>query len=428
MNDLTSQRDIYKTSRVMYIIEAALEYFVSLLVSGAFLAKLTASLGFSDSLTAVLTSFVALGCSFQLFAVFFFRGGKVKGKVTVFHVLNQLLFMSVYFVPFLNLSRPVKTVLFMVLLMAGYFFLNIVFAPKTNWFMSLVDDHKRGNFTAIKEAISLLGGFLFNLGIGAVIDYFEEKGEIRTAFIVAACAIFTLTVTHTLTLVFSREKPQPTLAKTVSIRQRFKNVLGDKTVIKVIMTSVFWTICTHITTAFYGTYQTKELGFSMKFIAILSAIYMVVRIPSSFILARIADTKSFAFMLKYAYGIAALGFLVATFMVPSNGKVFYTVYYCLFAAAMGGINSAETNLIFDYVPAEKRSDALMVKQAVYGIAGFLATLAVTPLVTYIQKSGNRFLGMDVYAQQVLSAISFVLTILVIVYLQKVVLKVRPNRE
>lgn len=428
MNDLTNQKDIYKTSRVMYIIEAALEYFVSLLVSGAFLAKLTASLGFSDSLTAVLTSFVALGCSFQLFAVFFFRGGKVKSKVTVFHILNQLLFMSVYFVPFLNLSRPVKTVLFMVLLMAGYFFLNIVFAPKTNWFMSLVDDHKRGNFTAIKEAISLLGGFLFNLGIGAVIDYFEEKGEIRTAFIVAACAIFTLTVTHTLTLVFSREKPQPTLAKTVSIRERFKNVLGDKTVIKVIMTSVFWTICTHITTAFYGTYQTKELGFSMKFIAILSAIYMVVRIPSSFILARIADTKSFAFMLKYAYGIAALGFLVATFMVPSNGKVFYTVYYCLFAAAMGGINSAETNLIFDYVPAEKRSDALMVKQAVYGIAGFLATLAATPLVTYIQKSGNRFLGMDVYAQQVLSAISFVLTILVIVYLQKVVLKVKPNRE
>lgn len=427
MNNLT-EKDIYKTSRVMYIIEAALEYFVALMVSGAFLAKLTASLGFSDSLTAVLTSFVALGCSFQLFAVFFFRGGKVKNRVTVFHVLNQLLFMSVYFVPFLNLSRPVKTVLFMVLLMAGYFFLNIVFAPKTNWFMSLVDDNKRGKFTAIKEAISLVGGFLFNLGIGAVIDYFEEKGEIKTAFIVAACAIFVLTVTHTLTLVFSREKPQPTLPQTVSIKQRFKNVLGDKVVMKVIMTSVFWTICTHITTAFFGTYQTKELGFSMKFIAILSAIYMAVRIPSSFILARVADKKSFAFMLKYAYGLAAVGFLVATFMVPSNGKVFYTVYYCLFAAAMGGINSAETNLIFDYVPTEKRSDALMVKQAVYGIAGFLATLAVTPLVTYIQNAGNRFLGMDVYAQQVLSATSFVFTILVIIYLQKVVLKLKPNRE
>ncbi len=424
----TKQKDIYGFSRRMYVVESTLEYFISLLVTGAFLAKLTASLGFSDSLTAVLTSFVALGCSFQLFAVFFFRGGSVKRRVTVFHILNQLLFMGVYFVPFFNLSRPIKTVLFIVMLMVGYFFLNIVFAPKTNWFMSLVDNYKRGLFTAIKEAVSLVGGFLFNLGVGSVIDHFEAKGEIRTAFIIAAGAVFLLTVTHTLTLVLSKEKPAPTLPKTVSITQRFKNVLGDKTVMKVILISVFWTVSTHITTAFFGTYQTKELGFSMKFIALLSIIYSVVRIPASFVLARIADRRSFAYMLKYAYGLAAAGFLIAIFMVPSNGKVFYTVYYCLFAAAMGGINSAETNLIFDYVGPEKRSDALMVKQAVYGLAGFLATLAVTPLVNYIQANGNRFLGMNIYAQQVLSAISFVLAVLVIIYLQKVVIKIKPHRE
>ena len=95
---------------------------------------------------------------------------------------------------------------------------------------------------------------------------------------------------------------------------------------------------------------------------------------------------------------------------------------------MGGINSAEINLIFDYVSPEKRSDALMVKQTIYGLAGFLATLAVTPLVTYIQNNGNRFLGLNVYAQQVLSAVSVVLGVLVIVYLQKVVLKIKPHRD
>lgn len=423
-----NSKDIYKSSRVLYIIEAALEYFVSILVSGTFLAKLTTNLGFSDSLTAILTSFVALGCSFQLFAVFFFRGGSVKRRVTFFHVLNQLLFMSVYFVPFLNLPRPVKTVLFMELLMAGYFFLNIVFAPKTNWFMSLVDDHKRGNFTAVKEAVSLVGGFIFNLLMGTVIDYFEAKNQVRAAFVVAAFAVFVLTVTHTLTLIFSKEKQQPIIPKTISIGQRFKNVFSDKTVMKVIFVSVFWTISTHITTAFFGTYQIKELGFKMTFVAALSVVYAVVRIFSSFLLARIADKKSFAVMLKYAYVLAAVGFLVAIFIVPSNGKVFYTAYYCLFAAAMGGINSAEINLVFDYVSPEKRSDALMVKQTVYSLAGFLATLAATPLVNYIQGAGNRFLGMNVYAQQVLSAISFIMVVLVIVYLETVVLKIKPVRE
>lgn len=428
MEQSTTKKDIYRVSRGMYVAEAALEYFISLLVTGAFIAKLTANLGFSDSLTAVLTSFVALGCSFQLFAVFFFRGGSVKRRVTFLHIVNQLLFMSVYLVPFFNLSRPVKTVLFITLLMAAYFFSNIIFAPKTNWFMSLVDNHKRGRFTAIKEAVSLVGGFLFNLGIGAVIDHYEAKGQIRTAFIIAAVSIFILTVSHTLTLVFSKEKPAPEIPKTVSIGQRFKNILGDKIIMKVIMLSVFWTICTHITTAFFGTYQTKELGFSMKFVAILSVIGAVSRIASSFVLARIADKRSFAYMLKYAYGLATLGFLVATFMVPSNGKLFYTTYACLYSAAMGGINSAEINLIFDYASPENRSDALMVKQTIYGLAGFLATLAVTPLVTFIQNNGNRIFGINIYAQQVLSAISVVLGILVIVYLQKVVLKIKPHKD
>ena len=427
MSPLTKQNNIYGLSRGMYIAESTFEYFISILVTGAYLAKLTSHLGFSDSLTAILTSFVALGCSFQLFAVFFFRGGSVKRRVTQFYILNQLLFMSVYLVPFLGLSCPVKTVLFIVVLMAAYFFLNIVFAPRTNWFMSLVDAHKRGEFTAIKEAVSLGSGFLFNLFMGAVIDHFEEKGNMRSAFITAAVAIFVLTVLHTLTLVLSKEKPAPEIPKTISVIQRFKNVLGDKTIMRVILLSVFWTISTHITTAFFGTYQTKELGFSMKFVAILSIVYSAVRIPASFILARIADRRSFAYMLKFAYGLAAVGFLIAIFMVPSNGKVFYTAYYVLFAAAMGGINSAETNLIFEYVDPEKRSDALMVKQTVYGLAGFLATLAATPLVNYIQTAGNKFLGISVYAQQVLSAVSFVFAVLVIIYLQKVVLKLKPHK-
>ena len=64
---------------------------------------------------------------------------------------------------------------------------------------------------------------------------------------------------------------------------------------------------------------------------------------------------------------------------------------------------------------------------IYGLAGFLATLAATPLVNYIQGAGNKFLGISVYAQQVLSAVSFVFAVLVIIYLQKVVLKLKPHK-
>ena len=426
MGQSIKQKDGYGFSRAMYIAEAGLEYFISLMVVGAYLAKLTAHLGLSDSLTAILTSFVALGFSFQLLAVFFFRGGSVKRRIIILHVVNQLMFMGIYTVPFFNLPHSLKVTLFVVLLMGAYVISNLINSPKTNWLMSLVDDHKRGQFTAIKEAVSLVGGFLFNMMMGAVIDHFEAKGQIKTAFIISAVTIFLLTVLHTLSLIFTKEKPAPEIPKTVSVVDRFKGVFQDKVIMKVIFLSVFWTICTHITTAFFGTYTTKELGFSMKFLAVMSIVYSAVRIPASFILARIADRKSFAYMLKFAYMIAAAAFLVASFMRPSNGKVLYTLYYALFAAAMGGINSAEINLIFDYAGPERRSDVLMVKQTVYGLAGFLGTLAATPLVNYIQANGNKIFGLQIYAQQVLSFISFILAVAVIIYLQKVVLKLKKQ--
>jgi len=52
--------DQYRRSRQLYIVEAALEYLVHVLVAGSFLATLTKQLGMSDSLTGILSSVIFL--------------------------------------------------------------------------------------------------------------------------------------------------------------------------------------------------------------------------------------------------------------------------------------------------------------------------------------------------------------------------------
>ena len=84
---------------------------------------------------------------------------------------------------------------------------------------------------------------------------------------------------------------------------------------------------------------------------------------------------------------------------------------------MAGANSALINLVYDYVSVDRRSDAIAVTQTIAGIIGFVTTLGVSPLVSYIQKAGNTLFGFNVYAQQVLSAIAFVVTALLVVYLK-----------
>lgn len=420
-------KDRYKTSRVLYIIEAALEYFISLLVTGAYLAKLTSAIGISDTLTGILTSFVSLGGGFQIIAIFLVNKKSVKPLVTVLQSLNQLFFALIYLIPFVPLTAAQKTVLFIAFLLLGHIISNVISAPKINWFMSLVDDKKRGSFTASKEMVSLIGGMLFSLGMGKIIDGFEARGNIDGAFTVCGCSVFALMLLHSATLIFSKEKPKEIRQETKTARV-LAGLFKDKNLFKVILLSVLWNVAHYAAMPFYGSYQIKELGFSMTFVSVLSIAYAVVRSLFSKPLGRYADRHSFAKMLNICYAIMLVAFGINIFTVPENGKILYTAYYMLSAVAMAGINSATINLIYDYVEQEKRTGALALNGTLSGFAGFLTTLLISPLVSYIQGNGNVLFGISVYAQQVVSAISVLLLMAVLVYLNVVIQRIKKERE
>ena len=98
---------IIKRGRLMYIFQAALEYLVSILVTGSFLATLTKELGFSDSLTGILSSVISLGCFFQLFSLTINKR-RSKGLVIALSLTNQIMFMLLFVVPLTNFKSNIK--------------------------------------------------------------------------------------------------------------------------------------------------------------------------------------------------------------------------------------------------------------------------------------------------------------------------------
>ena len=255
---------------------------------------------------------------------------------------------------------------------------------------------------------------VFSLVMGNVVDRFEAAGNMRGAFITIAVTLGVLTLLHTLTLVFSREKPAE--AANIRVFDNIKGLARDKNLFRVIGVTVLWYIVNYITTPFYGSYRIGELGFSMTFCAVLTMMYSVVRSFCSRPMGCYADRHGFTGMLLICFLIQGVAFAVNAFTVPANGRIVYTVYYVLNAVAMAGINSAQINLIYDYVEPDKRTSALALSNAIAGVAGFLATLAVTPLVGYIQKNGNRIFGISLYAQQLLSVIGFLGVVGILIYI------------
>jgi len=407
-------------SRLMYIIEADLEYLISLLVSGAFLATLTTELGVSDSLTGIISSFVSLGCLFQLLSIFF-RKTNVKRFVILLSALNQLLFVMLYIIPIGGKSN-INVFLFIACIFFAFFIYNIAHPKKIDWFMSMVPEERRGTFTANKEIISLISGMIFNFIMGALIDKYKAQGEVKKALVFGAVTLFLLMILHTVTMFLTQNKKEVDAFsrgnhKTSNPLLLFK----DKKILRVAVVTLFYYVSYYSTFSFYGTYQIKELGFSLKFVSVITIISFIARILVSKFWGSYADRNSFAKMLCWCFSVTALGHFIMIFTVPSNGKILFTIYLVCTAIGMGGIDSSLINLSYDYVPFSKRADALAFSQAVGGSAGFLVTFLISPLVEHIQNNSNHFLGISVYAQQVISLIAFVVEIFAIIYIVFVVL-------
>ena len=418
------QEKSLKRSSLMYIIEAALEYFFTMMVAGSFLATLTKELGLTDSLTGVLSSVVSLGCLFQLLSLLI-RPKKAKKLVMILSMANQTLFTLLYIIPVINISPIVKTVLFVTFIVVAYMIFNFAHPKKINWLMSLVEDNKRGGFTANKEIVSLVSGMIFSFLMGALIDYFREVGRIKTAFILTAVVLFLIMVCHTLTMFFAVEKETPNLPRK-NLKRTIGELVKNKNILRVSIVFILYYVSYYISIPFYGTYQINELGLSLTYV---SAIVMCGSISRTFVSkfwGKYADKKSFTRMIEKCFIFLGLAELCVAFAVPGNGKVMFLLYYIFQGIAFGGISNALINLVFDYVTVAQRADSLAITQAIAGSTGFITTLLISPVVSFIQNNGNKVFGLSIYAQQFVSIIALVVSIFAVFYIRFIFIKKSSN--
>ena len=112
-------KDATKRNQNFYIAQATVEYLLSIIVTGSFLATITSNIGVPDNITGIITSIISLGCLFQLFSLFV-HTKKSKRFVVTMSITNQILFLFLYIIPILNLSQSIKTILFVVVIVLAY--------------------------------------------------------------------------------------------------------------------------------------------------------------------------------------------------------------------------------------------------------------------------------------------------------------------
>lgn len=419
----------YKRSRVSYVIQCTAEYFVSILVADAFLAKLLKYIGLSDSVIGIISSLVSFAFLVQLLSIpMACSMKKVKLNVIVYDSLSVLLFLFTYVIPLIpGLGKAVGVLAFFCISF-GFFLKYLVLNIYFKWGNSFVSPDKRGSFSATKEMVSLLTGIGFTLFVGFITDRLEAAGKTRECFVFIAAVMAVLAVINLLAALFIANNDESVAPRVDhSMADVMKNTMGVPAFRNVVIMHMLFEIARFFSIGFMGTFKTQELLFTLGTIQVINMLGNLARFFLSRPFGRFSDRTSYARGYILGLLLYAMAFGVGIFVTGST-RWLIVVYTIGVNTAMAGINANSYNMTYSYVKDEYFVQALAIKSSIGGVAGFLASLLGGWILSRIQNAGNRFLGMAVYGQQVLNGLSFVLCILVLIYTIRVIDKQKVMKQ
>lgn len=436
---LPESKEDYKKSRICYTTADTAAQTIAQLVGGTFLATLMSHTGISDANIGIITSLVSLAALSQLFLInFFTRLKKYKFLVTV-TALQRSLFALIYLIPLLGISNNIKSYFIVLLYFVGQIFVQIGLPASQDWIASLVPGRLRGKYFSIKDSVAVFVVSSLMLIGGMILDYYKER-NILTGFIIIGVFILILTAINVIG--FSKMKEPKTsyinehgkemhgrLAKRAreiekaetanhtGILVELKGAFCDRRFRKVFSVQCLYTLSFYICTPFIPSYQINELKLSYTFMMLVSFILNLYRIYIAPKVGRMADRHGMAKVLRYFLLALGLNFLIVALTIPGNAYPLHIIGSFLSSTAWAFVGIGLFGLQLDFYKSEKRMIWLTITSSVSGVFGFVVSILGGALLNTLQKMNLIFFGIQIYAQQVLSLLGFLILLFTFFYIK-----------
>ena len=402
-----------------------------IIVTAPILTYLLTGIGMSDSMIGVVSSLISMTVLFQLVSVWIVRKiTNTKLFSILFHCIGRLFFGLMYFVPLLPLSSRVKQILVVVCIILGYFGYNFVSSLIFRWGNSFVDPRRRARFSSTKEKISLVTGMVVTFGAGYIMDRFEAADNMLGGFLFVAIAVLVFSICDLVCLLLidrERRESLPEKKETIPMKDIITNTLKNRSYLRVVLLFVLYTVSNSMLTGFLGTYQLKELGFSLGVLQIISIGGSFVRFFASKSFGKYSDKTSYVSGSRLGMIFTALGFLVCIFTTRET-RWLVVVYVALSSLGMAGLNQNSMNVVYGCVEEKYFAEASAIKNCICGICGFGTSLIASLVLEYIQRNGNKLFGISIYAQQALAIPAMLLMLSAAIYAYFVIEKRQKKGE
>ncbi len=414
----------YRRTRNAYIVYCALEYCIMIFASDSLLAKLLSYIGIGDSLIGIISSLLTLTCMFQLLVLFSAKNKiSVKKKSILFCMLCLWMFISLYLIPLMPFSKNILITAAVVCIVTAYFANYYVFPSLFVWANSFVAPESRAKYSAAKEMFSLVCGMAATFAAGYILEYAEAAGNIRRGFITVAVLGVGLSFMALASLLIMEDKKVKAdiSEQKISVKELTYYLGKNKSYRDIVIVTILWNAAVYLVLGYLGTYKIQELGISLGLVQIITMAASAARLIVSRPFGKFSDKKGYIVGMKNALCIVAIAFFACTFATAETWWLII-IFTILYNISLAGVTQNMFNVLYSYVDDKYLEGAMAVKNSIGGVCGFGAALLGGYILDAVQKNENTILGIQIYGQQLLAGISFVITIGLILYIHNIVEK------
>ena len=396
-------------SRAMSIFEGCTARTVFNLTSGAFLAGYANFLGANDAFNGIIGAIPVLAGVIQLFSPMYFeRCEKRKPQAAILNFLHRFILGLMVFIPLVAVEKSLRLLLLSVVYFVAYLAVSFANPAASGILIDLTPEKIRGKYFGKRESYLIGFGMAVALILGRVMDAFKASGNVYGGFVANFSVILFFSFANL--FFWSRIKePQVRRKKTIfSLKQVLTIPLENSGFRKVIIFFVIYNIGIQIGGPFFSVYMVTGLKLDYTFITFMGMLSTIANVSLVRIWGRLADRKSWDFVMKHAILLLGIVHFTWFFVNASNAFLLVPVLHIFSGAAWAGIGISTFNIQFIYSPEEGRTVYIGFNAALGGLVGFLGTLVGSMLLVTFGKMDLHILTFNPGGMQILFALSGIL--------------------
>ncbi len=396
----------FEHSRRMSIFEGCTARTILNFTSGAFLAGYANFLGADDSFNGLIGAIPVLaGVMSLLSPLYFEKKDRRKPLVVLLNFLHRFILGLMVIIPLIASGKSERLALVAAFYLAAYMATCFSNPAASGILIDLTPENTRGRYFSKRESYLLAVGTLFTLALGPVMDAYKAGGNEYGGFVIMFALVLLLSFANGYFWLRIKEPDRVRSKTTFKLRQIVTMPLKNLGFRKIIIFFILYNVGLQIGNPFFSVYMVTGLKLDYTYIMVMGMLFTIVDVILVRVWGRIADRKSWNFVLTYSILTLGIAHFSWFFVNGSTAFIMVPLLHILSGVGWAGLGISTFNIQFIYSPADGNTVYIGFNAALGGLMGFLGTVAGSGLLIVMQGMGLNLSGFMIGGMQVLFLLS-----------------------